>query len=260
MSLPRIAVLGASGRLGRRILALATEPGSAVTPVAALVGPASRSLGLPVPELPGATYQADVPAGVDVLVDVSAPAGTLAAATWALDRRLPLVVGTTGLEEAHLRQLESVAQVAPVLRSNNLGVGVNVLLKAVALVAQALGPDADCEIVEAHHRFKADAPSGTAMTLLDAVLKATGRGPDVVVNGRAGQTGARPRGQVGMHALRLGDTVGEHSVHFGWLGETVTLSHSAHTRDVFANGAIRAAAWLVHQPPGLYRMSDALGL
>jgi len=138
---------------------------------------------------------------------------------------------------------------------------VNLLFKLAAQVAAALGEDYDIEIVEAHHRFKADAPSGTAIALRDAIIQATGRDPDEdVIYGRHGLTGQRPARQIGMHALRLGDTVGEHEIHFGNLGETLVLKHSAHTRDTFVQGALRAAAWLVGKPPGRYSMHDVLGL
>jgi 4-hydroxy-tetrahydrodipicolinate reductase len=128
-------------------------------------------------------------------------------------------------------------------------------------VASILGDDYDIEIVESHHRFKADAPSGTALSLRDSIVKATGRDADKdVIYGRKGDTGRRPPRQIGMHALRVGDTVGEHEVHFGTLGETVRISHSAHTRDTFARGALRAAVWLAGKPAGRYDMMDVLGL
>jgi len=141
-----------------------------------------------------------------------------------------------------------------------MSVGVNVLLRIVRELAAALGEAYDCEIVETHHRFKADAPSGTALALLDAIHDAR-RGAGGVgdaIHGRHGAVGPRKPGEIGMHAVRLGDTVGRHTVSFGTLGETIHLTHEAHTRDTFAAGALRAARWIVSRPPGKYTMEDVL--
>ncbi len=139
-------------------------------------------------------------------------------------------------------------------------VGVNVLLKVVAEVAKALGADYDIEIAETHHRFKKDAPSGTALALAKSICAATGRDVgDALTYGRGGQCPRKP-GEIGMHALRVGDTVGEHTVYFGNLGETISIGHSAHTRDTFVRGALRAAQWVANKPAGLYSMHDVLGI
>jgi len=174
--------------------------------------------------------------------------------------RMAMVVGTTGLTESQQAAVADAAAEVPIVHAANMSVGVNVLLKVVGEVAKALGPDYDIEIAETHHRFKKDAPSGTAIALARGICEATGRDyGEVAVLGRGGQC-PRNTGEIGMHAIRLGDTVGEHTVHFGCLGETVTLGHSAHTRDTFARGALRAAQWVVGKPAGLYTMQDVLGL
>ena len=171
-----------------------------------------------------------------------------------------MIIGTTGLTVSHLAEIADTAADIPIVRAANMSVGVNVLLKIVGEVAAALGEDYDIEIAETHHRFKKDAPSGTAIALARAICRATGKEyTDVAVLGRGGQCPRNP-GEIGMHALRVGDTVGEHTVHFGNLGETITLGHTAHTRDTFARGALRAAQWITAKPSGLYTMQDVLGL
>jgi 4-hydroxy-tetrahydrodipicolinate reductase len=145
------------------------------------------------------------------------------------------------------------------VQAPNMSVGMNLLFRVVAEMAGALGDAYDVEIVEQHHRFKKDAPSGSALGLLDAVARGRGQDPNAIASfGRHGREALRKPGEVAVHALRLGDTVGEHSVFFGALGETVAISHSAHSRDTFAQGALRAAAWLVGKPPRLYSMQDVL--
>jgi 4-hydroxy-tetrahydrodipicolinate reductase len=197
----------------------------------------------------------------DVLIDFTTPDGSMHWLDYCLACKRAIIIGTTGHTAEQLAVIERAARVIPVLKAANMSVGVNVLQKAVAQIAAALGNDYDIEIVESHHRFKVDAPSGTALALRDSILKATGRDAEKdVIYGRRGQTGKRPARQIGMHALRIGDVVGEHEVHFGALGETVTIKHSAHTRDTFAQGALRAAAWLTGKPAGRYDMQDVLGL
>ena len=168
------------------------------------------------------------------------------------------VIGTTGLTESQLAAVADAAAKIAVVHAPNMSVGVNLLFKIVGEMAAALGPEYDIEITETHHRFKRDAPSGTALGLARGICEATGRSAgDALVHGRSGKC-PRQGGQIGMHAIRLGDTVGEHSVQFGSLGETVTISHCAHTRDIFAVGALRAAEWVAGRKPGLYSMQDVL--
>jgi 4-hydroxy-tetrahydrodipicolinate reductase len=187
------------------------------------------------------------------------PGATLHWLTYARSQKKPMVIGTTGHASDQLAAIEQASRDIPILKAPNMSVGVNLLLRVVGQVAKALGPPYDVEIVESHHRFKADAPSGTALALLDAICRATGRNRDKeAIFGRRGQTGQRPAGQIGVHALRLGDVVGQHDIHFCTLGETVTLRHVAHTRDTFVYGALRAAEWIAARPPGLYSMQDVL--
>ena len=160
-----------------------------------------------------------------------------------------MVIGTTGLTDSQRAEVADAAREIAIVHSANLSVGVNVLLKLVAAAAKALGKDYDVEIAETHHRFKDDAPSGTAIALARSICQALGKDyGESVVLGRGGQS-PRRSGEIGIHALRVGDTVGEHAVHFGNIGETVTLAHSAHMRDTFASGALRAAAWLIGANP-----------
>lgn len=261
----RIAIAGGAGRMGARILALAwADPQFEVAAVLERTGhPATGEdagekaglgrLGLPIQDRTETDF--------DVLIDFSTPEGTLHWLDYCLASKRAIVIGTTGHTAEQLARIEQAARQIPVLKAANMSLGVNVLLQIVAQVATALGEGYDIEIVEAHHRFKMDAPSGTAIALRDSILHATGRdaGRDVIY-GRQGQTGKRPPRQVGMHALRIGDVVGEHEVQFGTLGETVTIKHSAHTRDTFASGSLRAAAWLAGKPAGRYDMRDVLGL
>jgi 4-hydroxy-tetrahydrodipicolinate reductase len=171
-----------------------------------------------------------------------------------------MVIGTTGLTESQQAEVADAASEIPIIHAANYSVGINVLLDVVAQVARTLGEAYDIEIAETHHRFKKDAPSGTAVSLAKSICAA--RGVDygeTVIFGRGGHC-PRNTGEIGMHALRVGDTIGEHQVHFGTLGETVTISHSAHTRDTFVRGALRAAQWLAGKKPGRYEMADVLGL
>lgn len=261
----RIAVAGAAGRMGSRILALAWND-SRFEVAAALEKTGHAEIGSDAGERAGLgrislPIQDRTQTAFDVLIDFSLPEGTMHWLDYCLSLKRAIVIGTTGHTPEQLARIEAAAATIPVLKAANMSVGVNLLLKVAAQVAAALGNDYDIEIVESHHRFKVDAPSGTAVALRDAVVDATNRdaGKDVVY-GRHGQTGKRPPRQIGMHALRMGDTVGEHEVHFGSLGETITLKHSAHTRDTFVQGALRATEWLAGKPAGRYDMQDVLGM
>ncbi len=249
--------------MGRALVRLA--PGAGLRVVAGFSHANSRYLGQDLGVLAGVEplqipvrEHADVQA--DVLIDFTTPAGAAAWAQWCASRYLPLVSGTTGLNEAEYSGLRAAAAETPVVWAANMSLGVNVLLKLVSEAAEALGADWDIEIVEAHHRHKADAPSGTAAALLSAVQAARGAAPqaDDVTHGRSGLLGPRPRGQIGVHALRLGAIVGEHEVHLAGDGEVLTLAHRALSRDIFARGALRAARWIVGRKPGLYSMRDVL--
>jgi 4-hydroxy-tetrahydrodipicolinate reductase len=193
------------------------------------------------------------------VIDFSLPAGTLALAGACADRAIPLVVGTTGFEPEQRQVLERAAETIPLLISPNLSRAVNLLMRLAGEAARALGDAADIEIVERHHHFKKDAPSGTALRLAEIVGRAIGAGPDRFVHGRHGQVGERTRGEIGLHALRTGDNPGEHTVVFGLMGECLELSHRALNRDGFALGALDAAKFLAGKPPRLYTMDDLLG-
>jgi 4-hydroxy-tetrahydrodipicolinate reductase len=201
-----------------------------------------------------------LPDGVvpDAMIDFSLPTGTLAVLAACRARGVSLVVGTTGFEAGQRRQVEAAADRIPVLISANFSKAVNLLIRLAGEAARVFGDEADVEIVERHHHFKKDAPSGTALRLADEVGRALGVGPDRYAHGRHGDVGERPRGQVGLHALRTGDNPGEHTVVFGLMGECLELSHRALNRDGFARGALDAARFLAGKPPGLYTMSDLL--
>lgn len=259
----RLAVLGASGRLGRRIVACAAED-DGIRLVAAVTRAGGAAVGVDAGLLAGVgafglTVGALGPgcfADADVVIDVSLPEGTRAALPHL--GRAAFVVGVTGLDGSTAAQVDAEAADRAVLRAANFSAGVHVLAELVATAARAL-PDHDVEIVELHHRRKVDAPSGTATLLADAAAEARG-GDAPVRHGREGRTGVRPVGEIGMHALRLGDVVGEHTVWLAGEGERLHLGHVATSRDAFAHGALRAARWLSCRPPGVYTMRDVLGL
>ena len=171
-----------------------------------------------------------------------------------------MVVGTTGLHATDHEVIDLAARDIAVLQAPNMSLGVNLLFKIAGEVAKVLGDDYDIEIVEGHHRFKKDAPSGTAMGLAEAILKATGKAKDALNYDRHGDDVVRQRGQIGMHALRIGDEVGRHTAYFAALGERLELTHVATNRDTFVHGALRAAKWLAGQKPGRYAIADVLGL
>lgn len=258
-----LAITGAAGRMGRRIIALAAAERD-LRVSAALEAAGSPSIGQDAGVLAGAAalgvpVSTNAAAPFDVMIDFTAPAATPAFLDMCLSSSRAIVIGTTGHDAAGRERIASASRRIPVVHAPNMSVGVNVLLRVTRQLAAALNADYDVEITEAHHRFKADAPSGTAIALRDAVLAGRKEGGDDKATAVFGcPPGLRPSGQVTLHSLRLGDTVGEHSVHFGSLGETVTVSHSAHSRDTFAAGALRAARWLAGMPAGLYSMQDVL--
>lgn len=261
----KLAILGAAGRMGRRITALAREHHD-LQIVAAIEGASHPDLGHDAGELAG-LGRIGVPLfdrcdmEFDVLIDFSLPAGTMRWLAECARRSRPMVIGATGHDQVDTRRIQEAAKHIPIVKAPNMSVGVNVLLRLARQLGETLDASYDVEITEAHHRFKMDAPSGTALALCDAVAAgrtAAGRPPPQAVFGRHGKTGQRPSGEIGLHSLRIGDTIGEHTVAFGTLGETVTLSHVARSRDTFAAGALRAARWLVGHPAGLYDMQDVL--
>ena len=260
MSAARVCVLGPSGRMGRAVL----EAAAARTDVrvsAAVDRAGAAGLGGEV--APGVRVSADLAAGLDacdVYVDFTSPDATRAAAELATLRRRPAVIGTTGLAPADDQAIARLAEVAPVVVAANFSLGVNLVLGLAREAARVLGPDWDAEVVETHHRAKRDAPSGTALAIARAIAAGHGSDYDAVKrHGRDGDVGPRPRGEIGVSAVRGGDVVGEHVAYFFGPAERVELAHRATSRAIFAQGALRAAAWAAGQPPGRYDMLDVLG-
>jgi 4-hydroxy-tetrahydrodipicolinate reductase len=256
--------------MGRRLLELVQQDPE-TTLVAALESASHPAVGEPVSSLCSESSPAkggDVrlsaapPASLaaDAIIDFSAPQQTVELASLAAARGWAMVVGTTGLDAAQQRKVEEASAKSPLLVAPNFSVGMNVVFRIAAEAARLLGDPYDVEIVESHHRFKKDAPSGSALGIAKSVAAALGRDlQKTAVYGREGATGARPAKEIGIHALRRGDVVGEHSVTFTTLGETVEIVHRAHSRDAFALGAIRAAKWLAGKPAGRYTIEQVLG-
>ncbi len=196
----------------------------------------------------------------DVVIDFSAPIATQKLLEAALQNPKPLVIATTGLNDHQKNLMLEASKKAPILYATNMSLGVAILNKLVAMVSEKL-KDFDIEIVEQHHRYKVDAPSGTALTLAESCAKARGLNlKDVMVTGRSGHVGARTKDEIGVFAVRGGDVVGRHTVGFYNDGEFLELNHTATSRETFARGAIKVAKWLVNQKPGIYSINDALGI
>lgn len=260
-----IAINGACGRMGQRLVTLAAED-AALQVVAAVDSPKHPRAGHDAGEVAGipkagVPITGDVPlsARVDCVIDFSVPAGTLAILQTCVDRKLPLVIATTGLEQEHREAIAEAAHETAILLSPSMSLVVNVLFKLTKLTAEALaGKGFDVEIVERHHRFKKDSPSGTAVQFAKIVQDAMKQ--DQIVHGREGIVGERPAGEIGVHAVRAGDNVGEHTIIFSTLGETMELVHKGYSRDSYARGALAAAKFLAGKPAGMYTMADVLGL
>lgn len=197
----------------------------------------------------------------DVVVDFSAATATAGLARVCSEHHRAMVIGTTGHSEAVRSELLALSSTIPIVLASNFSTGVNTLFWLTRKAAEILGPAFDLEIVEMHHRLKKDAPSGTAKTLGEILANVRGQQLNSVIrHGRAGMVGERTNAEIGMHSLRGGDVVGDHTVIFAGQGERVELTHKASSRETFANGALRAASWVVSQRPGLYDMQDVLGL
>jgi 4-hydroxy-tetrahydrodipicolinate reductase len=264
----RIAITGAAGRMGRT-LAEAIRQDDRVTLGVALERPMASFIGMDVGELSGigrtgVAVVDDLEAVLDefdVLIDFSSPAATVRNVQQCAGRGRPLVIGTTGLTASQREQIVAAGNTLPICMASNFSTGVALCLKLAEMSAAVLGDDYDVEIIEAHHRHKVDAPSGTALSLGEAVAGALGRDlQQVAVFGRQGQTGARAADTIGFATIRGGDTVGDHTVLYAGDGERVEISHRASSRMAFARGALRAGLWLASQGPGLYDMQDVLGL
>ena len=196
----------------------------------------------------------------DAVIDFSSHAATRAMLEAAVALKKPVVLGTTGHAPAEKKELLALAAKVPCVWAGNFSVGVNLLFALTRRASAILGADYDAEVIEMHHRFKKDAPSGTAARLLEIILEERKLSAEALRHGRQGITGERKPTEVGMHALRGGDVVGDHTVMFAALGERVELTHTASDRGIFARGALRAAQWVVAQKPGVYDMQDVLGL
>ncbi len=261
----RVGIHGPLGRMGTRLIHLiGADPTLTLAQALGRLGhPAIGSdvgplVGLPPLGVPLGDGLGAEPA-VDVVIDFSKPDAALAIAGACASRGVPLVIGTTGFEAGQKAELARLAERVALLVSPNTSRAVNLLFRLVGEAAKALGDGADIEVVERHHRFKKDAPSGTALRLAEVAAEAIGSGPDRLVHGRHGLTGERPRGEVGVHALRTGDNPGEHTVVFGLMGECLELSHRALNRDGFARGALDCARFLAGKGAGMYTMNDVLG-
>ncbi len=266
--MPEVVVAGAAGRMGSRVVACLGDAAD-LRLAAALEAPGHPALGRDAGEVAGVgrlgvRIAADAAAVLTpdrILVEFSIPEATLEHLRVVAGTGGRAVIGTTGFTPLQRAEMERLAEKAPILVSPNMSVGVNLAFKLLAQMAQTLGDEYDVEIVEVHHRFKKDAPSGTALRMAEVIAEALGRDlKRVAVYGRQGTPGERTRAEIGILALRSGDVVGEHTVAFGNLGERLELSHRAHSRDTFARGAIRAARFIASARPGLYSMQDVLGL
>lgn len=262
---PKLIIVGAAGRMGKLILSQALESG--LFDIAACIEKKGNvDIGkdagtVACGEAIGIKITDAWPPIADVAIDFSQPDAADSTIETCVHKKIPLVMGTTGLSDWQREKIIDAAAAIPVLYSTNMSVGMNVLFSLAGKIASMLGPEYDIEIVEQHHRFKKDAPSGSALTLAENICKATDRSfSDCVILSRYGGDALRKKCQITIHAVRAGDITGIHSVIFGTIGETITMNHTAHNRDCFAKGAIAAAQWIVGKKPALYSMADVLGI
>jgi len=264
----RAIVIGAAGRMGQRILAAIHE-----TSQIRLVGAVERKdhpcLGRDVGEIAGMAKW-DVPVvgelgdtigEGDVIIDFTHAESSLKNLQVVAEKGKSAVIGSTGFTSEQMKEVQGLVGKISCVLSPNMSVGVNVMFKVIGDIARTLGEDYDVEVIEAHHRMKKDAPSGTAIKMGQILARSLNRDfEEVGMFARRGIIGERSRSEIGMQTIRAGDIVGEHTVIFGGIGERLEITHRAHSRDNFARGALRAAAWVVKQKPGLYDMQDVLGL
>jgi 4-hydroxy-tetrahydrodipicolinate reductase len=264
----KIAVMGVAGRMGKELVRAVSETegcslaGAVERPDSPIVGADIGTVaGLAPLGIKVTTDPLDVIAAAEAILDFTSPKATVEFAGLAANARIVHVIGTTGLDEADEAKIAAAARHAPIIKAGNMSLGVNLLAAITRRVAEALDADYDIEIVEMHHRDKVDAPSGTALML--GAAAAQGRGIDLsahAVKARDGITGKRKKGDIGFASLRGGSVVGDHKVILAGPGERIELAHIAADRSIFARGAVKAALWGRGKPPGLYSMSDVLGL
>ncbi len=265
MSIVKVAIHGAGGRMGRRLVALGSQD-SQLTVAAAIENPAHPALGQDAGALAGVAplginVVSKWPGLIDVAIDFSSPEGATAALNHCTANLVPLVIATTGLSDEQISAIHQSAKKIPICWAPNMSLAVNLTMRLAQQAAKALKnvpQGADVEIIERHHRYKEDSPSGTALKF--GQLIADEMGITNHVHGREGQVGARTRNEVGYHAVRVGDDPGQHTIIFGMLGETIELRVAASSRDCYAQGALAAAKFLVGKKPGIYSMFDVLGL
>jgi 4-hydroxy-tetrahydrodipicolinate reductase len=263
-----VIVAGAAGRIGSRLVALIKES-TALQLAGAIEGKGHHALGQDAGETAGCgktgvpitdNLSALLVRG-EVVIDFSAPEATLNHLRVVAQHRRAMVIGTTGFAGQELEELKSLVRQVPCVFSPNMSVGVNLIYKVISEMAKTLGDDYDIEVIEAHHRLKKDAPSGTALKIAEVLARAVNRDLNQVgVYARKGLIGERKKQEIGIQAIRAGDIVGDHTILFGGMGERIEVTHRASSRDTFARGALRAAQWVVEQEPGLYDMMDVLGL
>jgi len=264
----KVVVAGAAGRMGCRLVSLVRDS-TALMLAGALEGKGHSALGGDAGEFAG-SGRAGIPITDDlaalmergeVVVDFSSPEATLDHIRTVVRSRRAAVIGTTGFSTGQLDELKSLAQHIPCVFSPNMSVGINLLYKVIGEMAKTPGDDYDIEVIESHHRLKKDAPSGTALKIAEVLARAVNRDLNQVgVYARKGWIGERTKGEIGIQTIRAGDIVGDHTILFGGMGERIEVTHRASSRDTFARGALRAARWVVRQPPGLYDMMDVLSL
>ncbi len=264
----KIVVTGAAGRMGSRIIALAKD-NAGLKLVGALERAGHESIGKDVGLMHGLGETnvlvrdslGDIIDECDAVIDFTGVGATLEHVKTAAERKKAMVIGTTGLKKDEIAQIASAAAGIPVVLAPNMSVGVNLLLRVLRDIAQVLGDDYDVEVIEAHHRMKKDAPSGTALKMAQVIAEALNRDlDDVATYARKGLIGERQKREIGIQTIRAGDIVGEHTVLFGGLGERIEITHRVSSRDTFARGALKAALWIEGKQPGLYDMQDVLGL
>lgn len=263
-----IAITGAAGRMGRALISACTQ--SQGCQLAAAIEHEGNSLiGADAGDLAGlgklnvtlVDGLSKVTQQFDTLIDFTRPEVTLANLAFCVEHKKNIIIGTTGFNEEQKQQISQVAEIIGVVFAPNMSVGVNLCFKLLDIATRVLGEDSDIEVIEAHHRHKVDAPSGTAIRMGEVVADALGRKlEDCAVYGREGITGERDRKTIGFETIRAGDIVGDHTVLFAAEGERVEITHKASSRMTFANGAVRAALWLQDKDTGLYDMQDVLGL